>query len=424
MKKVFGFGLLIAAVMMVAFPSCKKDPKVESVTLSVKTQSIKVGEEFTLKATIKPADAKNKAVKWESDKTDVATVDNDGKVKGIAAGEATITVTTVDGNKKATCKVTVTESSVSSETDIFVAAYQGDLGAAGKHFYYIRLVGKGMLNSKGEIEKDGPIYNFLISSDAPQPDPNYAPKMGKYTMGEANQYDNGLIIKDTKATFVGQVTSQGIVDKVPFVSGELTLAAGKITFIGKDANDVEYNLTATGSYTFTNALDEPFLDEPKQKTTLTEEWTTGTLIGRDIKNSSLKSVVLRTGANANGYGIVVMFIADKNAAKLPEGSYNVAEISQNNPPAANTIVKSEGSVYDNKSKKYFLTASFLAKPGTEGYGAPFYFFHSGTATVTATEITFNITTHFGSTLNLKYTGSLDITAAPAGAPMKAFRAIR
>ena len=424
MKKVFGFGLLMAAVMMVAFASCKKDPKVESVTLSVKTQSIKVGEEFTLKATIKPADAKNKAVKWESDKTDVATVDNDGKVKGIAAGEATITVTTVDGNKKATCKVTVTESSVTVEAAVVYAAYQGNSNMTGKHFYSIILVNKDMLNSEGKIIKVGPAYFFSISSDTPQPDPNYAPKMGKYTMGEANQYDNGLLIKHDKLTSVGRVTEQGVVDRVPFVSGELTLAAGKITFIGKDANDVEYNLTATGSYTFTNALDEPFLDEPKQKTTLTEEWTTATLIGRDIKNSTLKSVTLRTSANANGYGIVVMFIADKNAAKLPEGQYNVAEISKKNPPVANTIVKSEGSVYDQKSDKYFLTASFLAKPGTEGYGAPFDFFHSGTATVTATEITFNITTHFGSTLNLKYTGSLDITAAPAGAPMKAFRAIR
>ena len=111
MKKVFGFGLLIAAVMMVAFASCKKDQKVESVTLSATTKSIKVGEEFTLKATVTPADAKNKAVTWESDKAAVATVDKNGKVKGIAAGEATITVTTVDANKTATCKVTVTASS-------------------------------------------------------------------------------------------------------------------------------------------------------------------------------------------------------------------------------------------------------------------------------------------------------------------------
>ena len=421
MKKVFGFGLLMAAVMMVAFPSCKKDPKVESVTLSAKTQSIKIGEEFTLKATIKPADAKNKAVKWESDKTDVATVDNDGKVKGIAAGEATITVTTVDGNKKATCKVTVTESSVTTEATVLYAAYQGNGGMDGKHFYSIILVNKDMLNSEGKLVKEGPAYFFFISSDAPQPDPNYAPKMGKYTMGQANQYDSGLIIKDPKATFVGKVTQQGLVDKVPFVSGELTLADGKISFTGKDDNNVEYTLTATGSYTFTNGLDEPFLDEPKQKTTLTEEWTTGTLIGKDI-DGTLKSVALRTGANANGYGIVVVFIVDKNAAKLPEGSYNVAEVSNNNPPVANTIVKSKGIM--NEQNQDVIYPSFLAKPSGQAYGKPFYFFHSGTATVTATEITFNITTHFGSTLNLKYTGSLDITAAPAGAPMKAFRAIR
>ena len=111
MKKVFGFGLLIAAVMMVAFASCKKDQKVESVTLSATTKSIKVGEEFTLKATVTPSDAKNKAVTWESDKPAVATVDKNGKVKGIAAGEANIKVTTVDANKTATCKVTVSASS-------------------------------------------------------------------------------------------------------------------------------------------------------------------------------------------------------------------------------------------------------------------------------------------------------------------------
>ena len=243
--------------------------------------------------------------------------------------------------------------------------------------------------------------------------------MGKYTMGEANQFDSGLIIKDPKATFVGQVTQQGVVDRVPFVSGELTLADGKITFIGKDANDVEYNLTATGSYTFTNGLDEPFLNEPKQKTTLTEEWDTGTLIGQAIQGEdNLKQVTLQTSANANGYGTVVVFIVDKNAAKLPEGSYSVAEISQNNPPVANTIWKSAGETEKG------LYPSFFAKRNGNKYATPYYFFHSGTATVTATEITFNITTHFGSTLNLKYTGSLDITAAPAGAPMKAFRAIR
>lgn len=38
-----------------------------------------------------------------------ATVDAKGVVTGVAAGEATITVTTKDGNKKDTSVVTVTE---------------------------------------------------------------------------------------------------------------------------------------------------------------------------------------------------------------------------------------------------------------------------------------------------------------------------
>ena len=47
---------------------------------------------------------------WNSDKTSVATVDDNGKVTAVAAGTATITVKTIDGNKKATCIVTVAES--------------------------------------------------------------------------------------------------------------------------------------------------------------------------------------------------------------------------------------------------------------------------------------------------------------------------
>ena len=55
-----------------------------------------------------PADATNKKVTWKSSNAAVATVDAAGKVTGVKAGEATITVTTEDGAKTAVCKVTVT----------------------------------------------------------------------------------------------------------------------------------------------------------------------------------------------------------------------------------------------------------------------------------------------------------------------------
>ena len=80
---------------------------VTGVTLDKTTISLEEGSETTLTATVAPADATNKTVTWKSSDTSVATVDN-GKITAVNAGTATITVTTEDGSKTATCNVTVT----------------------------------------------------------------------------------------------------------------------------------------------------------------------------------------------------------------------------------------------------------------------------------------------------------------------------
>lgn len=65
------------------------------------------GKTTTLSATVTPDNATDKTVKWTSDNTAVATVDENGNITAVKAGTATITVTTNDGNVSATCKVTV-----------------------------------------------------------------------------------------------------------------------------------------------------------------------------------------------------------------------------------------------------------------------------------------------------------------------------
>ena len=80
---------------------------VEGITLDKTTATVEEGATVTLTATVTPENATNKAVRWASDKTDVATVDANGKVTAVAAGTANITVTTADGGKTATCTVTV-----------------------------------------------------------------------------------------------------------------------------------------------------------------------------------------------------------------------------------------------------------------------------------------------------------------------------
>ena len=65
------------------------------------------GATGTLTPTVSPSDATNKSVTWSSSNTGVATVDATGKVTPVAAGTATITVKTEDGNFTAACEVTV-----------------------------------------------------------------------------------------------------------------------------------------------------------------------------------------------------------------------------------------------------------------------------------------------------------------------------
>ncbi|MFR7987514.1 MAG: Ig-like domain-containing protein [Anaerotignum lactatifermentans] len=79
---------------------------VQSVGLNKTELALEVGKTGTLEAKVEPSDATNKNVTWSSSNSEVATVDN-GVVTAVSAGEAIITVTTEDGAKTATCKVTV-----------------------------------------------------------------------------------------------------------------------------------------------------------------------------------------------------------------------------------------------------------------------------------------------------------------------------
>ena len=131
MRKLFRASFLAFAVAMISavlFIGCdKKEPTpsggnggnggndgpktvaVTGVSLSKTALSLVEGGSETLTATVAPSNATNKSVSWKSSATDIATVDGSGKVTAVKAGSATITVSTTDGGKTATCSVTVTE---------------------------------------------------------------------------------------------------------------------------------------------------------------------------------------------------------------------------------------------------------------------------------------------------------------------------
>lgn len=82
---------------------------VEGVTLAQTKAELMTGEELLLNVTVLPENASDKNVTFVSDKPEIAAVDENGKVTAKAVGQATITVTTKDGNKTAECSITVTQ---------------------------------------------------------------------------------------------------------------------------------------------------------------------------------------------------------------------------------------------------------------------------------------------------------------------------
>ncbi|MXN91746.1 T9SS type A sorting domain-containing protein [Flavobacterium sp. Sd200] len=80
---------------------------VTGVTLNKTSTTLTVSNTETLLATVAPANATNQNKTWTSSNTAIATISSTGVITAVAAGTATITVTTQDGSKTASCVVTV-----------------------------------------------------------------------------------------------------------------------------------------------------------------------------------------------------------------------------------------------------------------------------------------------------------------------------
>lgn len=134
--KNHSFSLMAIAIAMAAiFTACGKSDSgdnsgntnntgnqtvaVTGVTLSQNTATLALTDlPLTLVATVAPDNATNKAVSWTSGTPAVATVAG-GVVTPVGGGTTTITVTTQDGDKTATCAVTVNDP-LTSDTGVTI----------------------------------------------------------------------------------------------------------------------------------------------------------------------------------------------------------------------------------------------------------------------------------------------------------------
>ncbi len=151
-----GGTIAIDDFLITAMDGEPEEISVMNIILEEASLALEVGDTHTLAAKIVPLNATNPNYTWSSSAENIVSVDNTGKLTALAAGTATITVTTEEGGKTATCEVTVSNLKIfevpfydsfeddstwilidsSSTAGIGIGAFP-DMPAAGGEAYFI-----------------------------------------------------------------------------------------------------------------------------------------------------------------------------------------------------------------------------------------------------------------------------------------------
>ncbi len=180
--------------------------KASGVTLDKTEVTLREGQTATLTATVEPENVLDDTVTWSSNKEDVATVEN-GVVKAVGVGEATITVKTTDGGFTAECAVNVKEEIVITNVADGVVLetkllYDGTNAVAAPQFY----------DTLSVSTDDGVTYDELSGITWTTP----AGYTGKCDGSESEEYTF------TPVAPAGYVFAAGVADiKVTVVAGKL-----------------------------------------------------------------------------------------------------------------------------------------------------------------------------------------------------------
>ena len=262
-----------------------KDTTIRPVSVSINKNTLEmtVDDVEQLAATITPADAYNKTVKWLSNNVSAVKVDeNTGKLTAVGAGKATITAITVDGSHTANCEVTVNNKYVAVESVSF---------------------------STEETTFSASATDISVTANV---SPSYATNKGiKYSSSNpekvsVNENTGALTIKDTAATEDYQVT----------ITAKSTEDESKTDTI---IVHITTTFVAVTNVTITNKLASP--SELKLGETYTPAYTV-----EPINATNANVIILDDGS-----GVLTYSAGSKTFTAVKAGTATITVQSQSNP---------------------------------------------------------------------------------------------
>ncbi len=336
------------------FTANYEDIPATGVTLDKTTLALVNGNSGTLTATVEPSEA-SQSVTWASDNETVATVDEDGTVHAVGAGEATITATAAvaaEGGEKpsATCTVTVKEA----EYTVTLNLNEGTIADGKNVTGYVRGTGAA-LPTAADITREGYLFkgwyedaNFSGSpvtaiSDTDTGDKTFYAKWAEaYTVTAYGLYggDMGITPGETFTAkyAAGDTVGLQIGKRDGYTLRSLTLegiSEDALTWIAKDVESEQRGIEFT---------------MPAESVTVTVNWRSNS---SGSSSSSGSSYAVSAPSTKNGD----VTVSPKNASKgdrvtitvKPDSGYEVGSV---------TVLDSKGNelkLTDKGDGKYTFT---------------------------------------------------------------------
>jgi hypothetical protein len=262
--------------------------------------------------------------------------------------------------------------------------------------YQIELVTpESAVNDKGKFIAAGIYHRFTISSTKPV-NITDKPAFGDYIVQSGNA--PMTLLTKNYISYVRKINANGKFEGLAeaITSGTLTIADKKIVFDGATAKGkikIEYN----GDYKVINK--GLWRYEPRTQEVKTEIFSAGSIMSYGSDDDDLPSQILHLSANGDKKMLLVKFFIAKDATVFTPGTYQVE--ATYGKQAVGTIQKSPGEI---GALLWLMSSCLIYHDGK--YPTTIYFFDKGTAVVTDKDIKFIVNSHFGSTLNITYTGEL------------------
>ena len=356
---------------------------VTGVTLNKTELTLEEDATATLTATVNPTEATNKIVTWSSSNPEIASVSTDGIVTAVSAGEATITVTTDDGEKTDTCKVTVIAKKVDT---VMITGVEGD---------YATLSVGGTLNLSATVKPD----------EAANKELEWTSSNSDVATVSENENGNGVIVT---AVGEGSTIITATAKDGSSASDSITVKVNPVAVTGIQLSQSSVELTGINSSTTLTATVTPNNAANKDVT-----WTSSSDSVATVENGVVTAVgsgtaTITATSNANSEvkaTCTVTVTVPVTGVTIKDSSGNTTSATMTLSEGANTLQLTatvEPSNATNKAVTWSSNATNVAEVNDTGLVTAK---SAGKVTITAT-----------ATDGSGVSGSMEITVEPVETP--------